>query len=90
MRKAKYVMHVDPGHAWLAVKKSELIRLGIADKISSCSYQKNDIAYLEEDCDASLFFKAKKALGEDIAYEESYVDITPIRNYDSYSSERFS
>lgn len=52
--------HTDPGHGWLEVQKSELKRLGIADKVSGYSYQSRDgtTAYLEEDCDASLYTRA--------------------------------
>lgn len=56
---ATYTFYQDGGHGWLKVKKSELFALGIADKISSYSYQYKEWAYLEEDCDLSLFFNAK-------------------------------
>jgi hypothetical protein len=48
----------DPGHGWLVVPISELRELNIIDKISSYSYRKNDIAYLEEDCDAAIYIEA--------------------------------
>lgn len=54
-----YTFYTDPGHGWLQVPKSELIELGVADRISSYSYQELDTVYLEEDCDLSTFFKAK-------------------------------
>lgn len=53
-----YTFYTDPGHGWLAVPLSELERLGIADKISTCSYVKGHTVFLEEDCDAPLFIKA--------------------------------
>jgi hypothetical protein len=49
---------VDPGHAWLVVELSELDALGIRDKISSYSYKKDNLAYLEEDCDAAIYIEA--------------------------------
>lgn len=55
-----YIWAVDAGHEWLAVKKKELIELGIADKISEYSYEKGGTAYLEGDCDAAYFFDAYK------------------------------
>lgn len=55
-----YVFHEDAAHGWLRVSKTELHNLGIADKISAFSYQKNDFAYLEEDSDLALFLRAKQ------------------------------
>lgn len=54
----KYTFFADAGHAWLKVKKSELFNLGIAEKISSYSYQYCEYAYLEEDCDLTTFVNA--------------------------------
>ena len=79
-----YVFHSDPGHGWLAVKRSELVRLGILDKITPCSYQRGGTVYLEEDCDAGTFIKAKEANGETFEYRESYQENTPIRHYEGF------
>ncbi len=59
--KTTYTLHSDGGHGWLEVKRSELTSLGIESDISSCSYQSRDGAtcYLEEDCDLSVFARAK-------------------------------
>lgn len=56
-----YTFFEDSGHGWLRVPKAELRALGIADMISSCSYQSmgGAMAYLEEDCDLSTFMRAK-------------------------------
>ena len=80
----------DPGHGWLRVTRTELNGLGIADQISSCSYQKGQYVYLEEDCDAPVFEKAweakhKRKLHDEIDFR--YVDRTPIRGYASYNKE---
>jgi len=48
----------DAGHAWLKVKKSILKDLGIAEQITSYSYQFGEFAYLEEDHDLSVFVNA--------------------------------
>lgn len=81
----KYFFHSDAGHGWLAVKKEELVRLGIADKVSTYSYERGRTAYLEEDCDASLFIAAKKAAGEAVEFKEGKsVDRSPIRSYATY------
>ena len=79
-----YIFHTDPGHGWLAVKRSELIELNILDKVSGCSNQTGGAVYLEEDCDASLFWKAKEAIGEKVDYKSSYQDNTPIRRYERF------
>jgi hypothetical protein len=80
-----YIFYSDPGHAWLAVKRKELIKLGILDKITHYSYQKGGTVYLEEDDDAGLFINAKKKIGEVVTYNESYLECTPIRNYESFN-----
>lgn len=61
MSNTNYVFHEDPGHGWLAVPRTELRALGIAGEVSEYSYQSRDgsIVYLEEDCDLSLFCRAK-------------------------------
>ena len=56
--KKKYRFHSDPGHGWLEVTLQELFALGIYDKISRFSYEKEGTIYLEEDCDAHHFCKA--------------------------------
>lgn len=57
--KKTYTYHTDPGHGWMAVKRDELIILGIDHLISTYSYQSpsGQTIYLEEDCDADLFLK---------------------------------
>lgn len=85
MKSKTYIFHTDPGHGWLAVKRKECVELGILDKISSWSYQKGQTVYLEEDCDAALFFNAYRTkFGKDPAYRDSYLERTPIRYYDAF------
>jgi hypothetical protein len=81
-----YTFHADPGHGWLAVPISEIVTLGIAGQISPYSYMKGDMAYLEEDCDYSLFFEAKLAKGEKPETVTEHTDYeSPIRNYPRFS-----
>ena len=47
----------DPGHGWLEVPLAQVAALGITNKISGYSYRKGTMAYLEEDCDATLFIR---------------------------------
>lgn len=82
-----YVVHSDPGHAWIAVPIKELFELGIQDKITSYSYIKGKSAYLEEDCDLSTFFSAFRArFGKDPAYRDGkHWDRCPVRSFDRYT-----
>lgn len=54
-----YVLYDDPGHAWLRVTRKELEELNILKSISIYSYEQGQFVYLEEDCDLSIFLKAK-------------------------------
>ena len=81
----KVTVYNDPGHAWAKVAKKELARLNIIDKISSYSYERGQWAYLEEDCDLSLFLAAKRALGEPVQLVEKFCNNpSAIRGYSSY------
>jgi hypothetical protein len=83
-----YIWAVDAGHEWLAVKKKELIELGIADKISYFSYEKGGTAYLEGDCDAEHFFVAYKAKhGVEPKTKQGKVwDVQPLRRFARYTA----
>ena len=61
--------HDDPAHAWLAVKRIWLDKLGIADKTSIYSYQRGDTVYLEEDLDAERFIKESMTQGYNLTYK---------------------
>ena len=72
----------DPGHGWLEVPLAQVAALGITNKISGYSYRKGTMAYLEEDCDASVFLEAfREQYGTAPAYDRVYQDPTPIRQY---------
>lgn len=80
-----YNFHEDSGHGWLAVPMIKLYELGIVDKISHYSYMRGLTAYLEEDCDYSLFAAAMAAAGLQFATREKHTNRrSPIRSYDSY------
>lgn len=81
----QYRMIEDPGHGWLEVDISELVSLGIADKVSSYSYQNGPTVYLEEDCDLSLFLGAKKT---PVEYERVYQENTFVRDLPHYQAVR--
>ena len=75
-----YRFITDPGHGWLEVPRAELDALGIAHKISLYSYQRDDMAYLEEDCDFAVFHAAKEAAGQPVKYNELHQENTFVRN----------
>jgi hypothetical protein len=81
----KIKFYSDPGHGWGAVKRKVLFDLGIADKISSFSYQKGDTVYLEEDCDLSTLVTTLATKGTVIKYVEKHTDNrSPIRSYECF------
>lgn len=88
MAKIVKVMHSDPGHAWLAVKLSELDMLDIRSEISVYSYVKGKTAYLEEDCDAGKFVTAMQVKGIQVEVKQgARRERSPIRYFKSYSPE---
>ena len=74
----------DSRHGWVAVKRETLQAWGLADKISSYSYQSKagGTIYLEEDGDATLFFKEAEARGYKVSVTEK--DTTVVRGYPRY------
>tara|TARA_R110000803_G_scaffold157114_1_gene221559 strand:- start:108 stop:374 length:267 start_codon:yes stop_codon:yes gene_type:complete len=79
-------IYTDRGHGWAAVKTKELRALGIAGQISHYSYQRGQTAYLEEDCDLSVYLAAIKAAGHEPQFVEKHTDQrSPIRSYNTYS-----
>lgn len=80
--------HQDSGHGWYAVKRSVLAALDILGRVSPYSYQRGNTVYLEEDCDAGLFFTAVRLLGsEPIVKDAKHHDRSPIRSYDSFATD---
>lgn len=80
------IHYCDPGHGWMKVRKSLLVKLEIAHLISSYSYERKEMAYLEEDCDAGLLLKALDRKGVKWAIKSSHTDKqSKIRNYKRYS-----
>jgi hypothetical protein len=85
MKTMKIRIYADPGHAWAAIKRDTLIKLGIADKITTYSYQRNDMAYLEEDCDLSTLISAARNAGITLTFDERHTNKrSKIRSYEYY------
>jgi len=57
MKTFTIIVYNDPSHAWGKVKRKVLDNLGIAQQVSSYSYQYKDNVYLEEDCDLTLLWR---------------------------------
>lgn len=75
----------DPGHGWVRFSKKRLAELGIADKISSYSYQNGNNAFLEEDCDLSVLANALRDKGYEIKYSVNNSNrSSKIRNFERY------
>ena len=72
----KYDYLQDPGHGWVQVTIAEIDTLGIRQYISAYSYMDaaNGLAYLEEDCDASIFIRAKEQRGEAFAFRDVHTN----------------
>ena len=68
-----FIVYSDPGHAWARVSFVTLRELGIEDKISAFSYQRNGFAFLEEDCDLSVLILALRADRKSTRLNSSHV-----------------
>ena len=78
--------HSDPNHSWLEVPLNDLTTLGITDEVSSCSYQTDTRAYLEEDVDAGVYQRAAREAGWLITTEDRYVEGNSfMRNLPAYN-----
>jgi len=79
--------YTDPGHGWLAVKRTTLLSLGsIAFAISSYSYQREGVVFLEEDSDAGHFISAMKMAGTEIGLIYKHSDrSSEIRQFERFA-----
>lgn len=85
----KIRFYADPGHGWGKVKISMLRELGIIDQISSYSFINGEYAYLEEDCDLSIFCNEMKKQGKTVTFEVSHSNNrSRIRNYQSFTQPK--
>lgn len=85
MSKITLKYYTDPGHGWVAVKRTILRQYGVAANISPYSYQKGDTVYLEEDRDADILIANMRARGAVVELKEKHTDRRhPIRSYETY------
>jgi hypothetical protein len=77
----KYRFYSDAGHGWLAVPKAAVEKLRVVP--SACSYERGNMVYLEEDCDASKFCDAFRATfgAYPLLDYVDHGDRSPIRSY---------
>lgn len=79
------ICYSDPGHSWGKVRRDVLHNLGIANNISSYSYQRGEYVYLEEDCDLSTLCMALNQRNTRIKFVEKHTDReSRIRSYERY------
>jgi len=79
---------IDPGHGWLQVPMALLERLNIVDKISEFSYKCAGYAFLEEDCDWTVFSQAMEKKGLQYSVEPQILDTeSVIRKYDRFEKK---
>jgi len=84
-------IYTDPSHGWAKVTLKQLIRLNIADKISTYSYIRRNrsgagFAYLEEDCDLSTYLQALDAKGINYMFKTLHTNkSSKIRSYSRYT-----
>ena len=84
----KLLFVMDDGHGWLRVPLALLDRLGIRDKISSCSYRDGEYAYLEEDVDYSIFLRKAREAGLEFEERTEVVEgLSPIRDLDRFQED---
>lgn len=82
----KIIYHNDGGHGWYAVKRKKLESMGVLNNVSGFSYERGQTVYLEEDCDASLFFNAlSEEEKQKIKIVNSYQDRSPVRRYSRFT-----
>lgn len=85
----KFDFYSDPSHAWLAAPLELLDHLQLLDKISSYSYIRGGLAYLEEDLDAGVLIAALKARNVAVAFRERVAKSrSRVRDYMPYYPSR--
>jgi hypothetical protein len=82
----KLIFHNDPGHGWVAVRRTLIQRLGVVP--TPYSFQRGATVYLEEDCDAGALIRALKDAGETYELLDRCVNHSSrIRGYTRYHHE---
>jgi len=78
----------DPGHGWVRIAKDKLKELNIAHLISRYSYERNNVAFLEEDCDLGILFVTCDNQGIKIKLKDFHTNRqSKIRTYNHYTKD---
>lgn len=79
-------VHSDPGHSWYEVPREVLKDIEVLSLITSYSYQRGSKVYLEEDADATTFFRAAEDwdLNLNLVYREQEEE-SKVRSYKRFS-----
>lgn len=80
-----FMFYSDCGHGWLRVLIKDIVGLNIQDKISTDSYINGKYAYLEEDCDMTIFLNAYGRHNATIKDAKQCEHRSKIRDFDHYS-----
>lgn len=85
MKTLTFDVYCDPGHAWVKVSKKQLVRF-FGDhwrkSFSSCSHERGDHVYLEEDQDAATWVqRLRDNQVHPVWREHSSSKLSRIRNY---------
>ena len=84
--KLEITFHSDPSHGWAQIPHQLIHELGISQRISRYSYADQHYAYLEEDCDLSLFMQTAEGKGWEINFKDQHTNSDSfIRNYQRYT-----
>ena len=80
----------DASHGWLKVPVAELERLNIVEDITTHSYVRNDMAYLEQEVDLGQFLVAREAEGNPVKRikEHNRNGQSRIRKYAMFGGDR--
>lgn len=85
MKTLAFDVYNDPGHGWIKVSKKHLIRLfgeQWRKSFTSCSYERGDYTFLEEDQDAATLIQRLKDNQIQPVWRHHHTDrYSRIRNY---------
>lgn len=84
-KKMNFTFYTDPGHGWVKVPLTFLVKLGLEKEISYFSYYRKGYVYLEEDSDLAKFIHKMKEKEIEINFITKNTNrSSKIRSYDSY------
>lgn len=89
-RHESYNLFTDPAEGWVEVPLAHLRQLNITDKISNDNSRMSAAnAYLDEETDGALYFKAAKEAGWQVRLRAPNVhfDVAPMREFGTYNAD---